>query len=228
MSAQPHRTAMNLTLIRTLVISAAAPWLIYILLRPHVGADWEALAIGGAVPAAWVLGRLAVTRKVDWVAVASVVILGATVVVSLALGGSSLPIKLRDSIITGGIGLACIVSIMMNRPLLIALIHMRTHRNPEIASKVDRALNEPARHRRLTVATGLFGITFLADAVARAILAVALSTSTFLAVSGVASWVIIAIGVIPTLIYLRRGERRSRPLSQQGPAPQTRARTTTR
>ena len=57
----------NLNLLRTLVVTAGLPWLVYILLRPHVNSDAEALAIGGAIPAAWIIGRLVVKHKLDWI-----------------------------------------------------------------------------------------------------------------------------------------------------------------
>jgi MFS family permease len=195
--------AKLLALGRSLLISAFAPWLVYVLVRPHVGSATEALAIGGAIPAAWALLRLAFTRKVEWLAVISAAVFAVTLVVSLLSGGSALPLKLRYTVTTGAMGLACVISIMIRRPLPLALARLPGLHDPDRAALIEQRFRAPRRRRRLTVVTGLFGVTLLIDAAVRAILAFTLPTTTFLAASPVASWVIVGAGVALLVLYLR-------------------------
>ncbi len=200
---RPDR-AGQLALVRTLLLSALAPWLVYVLLRPHVKSAAEALAIGGSIPAAWVLARLVVRHRMEWLAAASVVVFAVAVTVSLLSGGSALPIELRSSVITGTIGLACLISVAIGRPLPLALARMRASGDTDRARAIEQVFTDPIRRHRLTVVTIMFGVTLLLDAAARAVLAVSLSTSTFLAVSGVTSWSIVGAGLALIVLYLRR------------------------
>ncbi len=51
MTRETEAPAMaNRTLARSVLIRAAAPWLVYLLLRPRLGSGPTALAIGGAIP----------------------------------------------------------------------------------------------------------------------------------------------------------------------------------
>jgi hypothetical protein len=205
---------MKVSMLPTLAVRAAAPWLVYMLLRPHVSSDAEALAIGGCIPAAWIIARLAVTHTIDRIALASVTVLAVTVAVSILSGGSSLPIKLRYSVVTGAMGLACIGSVVLGRPLPLALAGLRSGGDAAQRDRLVQAFRDPVRRRRLTVATVLIGATLLIDAMVRAILAVSLSTVTYLVVSRAASWAIVGTGVVCAAISLRHGWSRARSVPQ--------------
>lgn len=198
----------QLALARTLLVSVVAPWAVYVLLRPHVRSDAEALAIGGAIPAAWILLRLALTHRVDWIAVASVTVFAVTLVVSLLSGGSALPLKLRYSVTTGAMGLVCAVSVAVRRPLPVLLARLPARRDPERAARIQQVLDDPRRRHRLSVLTAAFGLVLLIDATVRAVLAISLSTTAYLAVSGVVSWVIVGTGLVLLWLYLRLSRRR--------------------
>lgn len=201
--------AGQLALARSVLLSAVAPWIVYLLLRPHVRSDAEALAIGGAIPAAWVLVRLAVTRRVDWLAMVFVAVFAVAVAVSLLSGGSASPLKLRYSVVTGAAGLACVISVIIRRPLPLVLAHRSLH-DTERARRIEKAFSDPVRRHRLTVVTCLAGIALLLDAAVRALLAVTLPTATFLVVSRVASWAVIGAGLAAVVLYLRIAASRPR------------------
>src|SRR5438093_7058247 len=75
------------TLIPSLVASFVIPIAVYFLLRPHVGSDATALAIGGALPVAWTLARLAWRRRVELFGMLSVVGFGVAFLVTVLSGG---------------------------------------------------------------------------------------------------------------------------------------------
>ncbi len=199
--------AGRLALARTLLVSVVAPWVVFVLLRPHVRSDAEALAIGGAIPAAWILLRLALTRRVDWIAVASVTVFAVTLVVSLLSGGSALPLKLRYSVTTGAMGLACVISVVVRQPLPVLLARLPALHDPERARRIQQVLDDPRRRHRLTVLTVVFGLVLVIDATVRAVLAISLPTTDYLAVSGVVSWIIVGTGLLLLWLYLRLSRR---------------------
>lgn len=194
-------------LVVRMLVSAAGPWVVYTLLRSYVGTDAEALAISGAIPAAWVLIVLAWKRRVDLIALASVGLFALAIVLSLISGGSSLPLKIRGAAVTGVLGLACVVSVVAGKPLPLLVLQLRARRAPEAARLLQRARGDPARRHAITDLTTLIGITLLAAAAVRVILAVTLSTTAFLSVSSATQWAIIAAGGLPILWYVHRCRR---------------------
>src|ERR1700754_2312113 len=87
------------------LVSIVAPVIVFELIRSSVGSDLTALAIGAAVPVAWTLGRLAVTRKVDPVGVVGTAAFGIGLLVVWLSGGNPLALELRDAVPTGLLGL---------------------------------------------------------------------------------------------------------------------------
>jgi hypothetical protein len=187
-----------------MLVSAVLPLVVYALLRSRVGSDVEALAIGGAIPAAWVLVSLAWRRRVDWIALTSVVLLVLAVLLSLVSGGSSLPLKLREAVVTGVLGLACVGSVVAGKPLPLFVVRLRARRDARARRSAEQVLDDPVRQHAVTVLTMLVGITLLAAAAVRVILAVVLPTVVFLGLASIVEWVIIAAGALPTLWYAHR------------------------
>ena len=189
------RVALRLrTLVPSLVASFVIPIALYFLLRPHVGSDAAALAIGGALPAAWTAVRLAWHRRLDLIGVIAVLSFGVELLVTVLSGGNALALKLHEAPLTGAVGLVCLVSVAVRRPLL-----------PTVLKLFGRS--GQATLRRAAAATVVVGATFLIDAVTRVVLAVTLPTSTFLAVSREVSWAILGVG----LVLLWRIRRLGRP-----------------
>lgn len=162
------------------------PAVVYWLVRPHVGGDAAALAIGGAVPAAWTVLRLAGWRRVDPVALVGTVAFAAAAVVSVLTGGSSLPLKLHDAVVTGALGLACLVSVAIRWPLLRLL---------------GRRLGTP---HALAAGTAIAGVTLVVHAAAHTLVALTLPTSSYVVVSRVVGLPIYAVGAVTLVWYLRR------------------------
>jgi hypothetical protein len=182
------------TLVPSLVASFVIPVAVYFLLRPHVGSDAIALAIGGALPAAWTAARLAWYRRLDPIGVIAVLSFGVELLVTVLSGGNALALKLHEAPLTGAVGFACLVSVAVRRPLL-----------PTVLKLFGRS--GQATIRRAAAATVVVGATFLTDAVTRVVLAVTLPTSTFLVVSREVSWAILGVG----LVLLWRIRRLGRP-----------------
>jgi UDP-N-acetylmuramyl pentapeptide phosphotransferase/UDP-N-acetylglucosamine-1-phosphate transferase len=200
---------MSALLIR-LVINLAAPALAYVLLRPHVHSDITALVAGAAVPIAYTAGVLLWRRRLDVIGVFAIVcfVIGLTAVA--ATGGNELAFKLREEIWTGPLGLACLISVAAGRPLLVVVVRRTARRNPQIAERISN----PYAHRIPTVSTGAIGAILLVHALVMVALALATSTTIFLALKLPVSLAIVGSGLVALVCWIRH-----HPPGQQGRPP---------
>lgn len=203
---------------RRAALAALGPLIIYLLLRQVVGTDTEALAITGALPTAWVLIMFAWRRQIEWIGVLVVAIFVIVLVLTVLSGGSSLPLKLRNAGFAGILGLACVISVLVRRPLPILLLRLRARRDPELADGLDRMSRNTPLLRSLAVITALVGITFLVSAAVQTILALTLSTAAFVGTTQVVRWIIYGAGAVPIVWYVRRHPFRRAPEPDGDPA----------
>lgn len=172
----------------SLVISIVVPVVVYQLIRSSVDSDAVALAIGAGVPVLWTLGRLVIARVVDPIGVVGCGLYGVGLVIVRLSGGNPLALELRDAIPTGVIGLACLVSVAVRRPLhLVAL---------RLAGRAQATAS-----RFSTVVTTIIGGTLVVHALALTALALSLSTGTFVSLSQPVGLAIIAAGVAVLFRY---------------------------
>ncbi|GAA3530934.1 hypothetical protein GCM10022222_12470 [Amycolatopsis ultiminotia] len=193
-AGQPLRRLMP-----SLVVNAVVPLALYLLLRSPVG-EVPALAIGAAIPLLMAVGEFALRRRIDPVGV--VVVAGfAVLMVVLALsGGNELVVKLRDTLLTGPVGLVFLGSVVIGKPVLALALRLAARRGAEHRSPLAGA----ALHRALTVQTAVIGGMLVVHALVILTLALALPTTTFLAVSQPAGWAVIALGLFASYTYRNR------------------------
>jgi hypothetical protein len=197
--AQGPSGRARLGALASLVINFVLPLLAYELLRPHVASSALALALAGAIPVAYTMIMLAATRRLDPVGVVGVVSFGVGVLISWASGGNTLAIELQDPALTGLLGIACLVSVAIGRPLhpvLLRLLGRGNSRYTDIANRAQR--------RTSMVTTTVIGLTLLGHAVAVAVLALTQSTSTFVALQHPVGLPIFAVGVGGLYLYHHR------------------------
>jgi hypothetical protein len=191
--------------IPSVVINWIIPLLAYILIRPRVSTDAEALAIGGAIPVAWTIGIVAWRRHIDPIGVIAVLGFAGRLAISALSGGSALSLKLDPLLaLEGVIGLIFLVSAAVRRPLLPAALQLLARGNPKRATVLSRAMSDPARRRSFTVGTALVGFLLVAHAAAHVILALSLSTGTYLVVARLVNWAVIGAGAAAFFWYRHR------------------------
>ncbi|MBB4684844.1 VC0807 family protein [Amycolatopsis jiangsuensis] len=191
-------------LMPSLVVNAVVPLVLYLLLRSSIG-EVPALAIGATIPLLVTVGEFAVRRRIDPVGV--VVVAGfAVLLVVLALsGGSELVLKLRDTLLTGPIGLVFLGSALIRKPLLAALVRFATRNGAGQQSRLTGA----AQQRALTVQTVLIGSMLVVHALTILTLALLLPTATFLAVGQPAGWAVIALGLLASFAHRKQARARA-------------------
>ncbi|MGH9301730.1 MAG: VC0807 family protein [Acidimicrobiales bacterium] len=194
----------------SVVGGALVPLGVYYLVRSHVHGDAVALAIAGAFPAVWVAFEWVRKRRVDPIGL--IVLFGfvAGLIASVALGGNAFVLKVRDSAFTSMFGVACLVSLAFGKPLMFFIGRaLSAGDDPERRQAFDALLELDSGPRVFAIITATWGIGLIIEAIVRTILAVVLSTGTFLAVSPV--WAGVVYGVLFgfTVLYSRVARRRA-------------------
>jgi hypothetical protein len=80
------------------------------------------------------------------------------VVSSLIFGGAALALKLRDVAALGAVGLACVVSALIGRPLLVLTTRWVVRSDFAASARLRGRLTDRRYVRNLGVATGLAGV----------------------------------------------------------------------
>jgi len=186
--------AVLLRLLPRIVLNAAVPLALYLLLSPTLG-DVAALAVGAAVPALATAAELLVRRRLDPVGVLALLAFVVVLVVFALTGGDPLVVKLHDAVLTGPIGLVLLASAAVRRPLLVVAGQLVRRRNPDAAIPPPRAL---------AAATLIAGTVMTVHAALVLTLALALPTATFLAVARPVGWAVIAVGVLVGWVWRQR------------------------
>jgi hypothetical protein len=191
---------------RRLVLAAAQlvlPLAAFLVLRSALGDSTRALAITEAIPTAWLVLIAVKHRRVDPIVLLAVTGFGIALAVTALSGGSGLPLKLRRGLFPGVAGLACLISVAIDRPLLIVLA--LRYGSPDSRAGAKRLSHrDPESFRRIARAvTAILGFAFAADAGAQVALALTVSTAAFLGLARVATYSIIGVGVLASLAYLR-------------------------
>jgi hypothetical protein len=175
------------------LVSLIVPVVAYFVIRPHVSGDTAALTIAAAIPVARTLWIGLTKHRVDPLGLLGTFGYGVSVAMSLLMGGSSLPVKFVEPVITGVLGLAFLASLTVGRPLLLVLVHRGTplHALP------------PRMVRTARVVTAIIGPTLALHAALHITLALTLSTGAFLVWSRVLGWGVLAAGAAVVYLYVR-------------------------
>ncbi|HEY2222046.1 VC0807 family protein [Actinomycetospora sp.] len=190
----------------TLLCGVVAPFAVYELLSGRTS-EVTALAVGAVFPAAATLWTLVRTRRPDPIALMTL----AGIVVGLAgalLFASPLFLLLKESVVTGVVGLVFLGSLLAARPL--TFIMGRTMMATTDAERSAFAATWDigavrAGHRRTTLQ---WGAALITDAALRAVLAFLVTPGTLLVVSPLIAAAVIGPVAIATLRRRRRAAAR--------------------
>ncbi|KAF1029550.1 MAG: hypothetical protein GAK40_00436 [Burkholderia plantarii] len=147
--------------IAELAVNFVLPWVVYKLTLPSLG-DRGALYASAVPPLVWGLVEFARTRRVD--ALSAIALLGiALSIAMMPLGGSPRLLLIRESFVSGTIGLLFLVSLPFSRPITYYLTRATVAREGDAGVERFEALwrERPevrAALRLITLAWGL-GLT---------------------------------------------------------------------
>lgn len=202
-----------------LIASLLVPLVAFVAFLHTLGNATEALAIAEAIPVLWVVAYAVWRRRIDPVGATAFAGFGIALLLTIALGGSSLPLELHRALFPGAVGLACLISLAARRPLLEIARTKLAKERPEAALQARSQLDAVDAHQALAVLTAIIGVTLTADAAAQITLAFTVSPATFGVADRIAAWVIIGAGLAVCVLYLRWTVRRHRdPMTPPGRA----------
>ncbi|NMO90804.1 VC0807 family protein [Actinomycetospora sp. TBRC 11914] len=200
------RRALRAAANPTLLCGIVAPFVVYELLSGRTS-EATALAVGAAFPAAATLWTLVRTRRPDPVALMTLagIVLG---LLGALLFHSPLFLLLKESVVTGSIGLVFLSSLLAARPLTFLLSRSMMASTPAELAAFEASWDDDrirSGHRRTTLQ---WGAALLLDAGVRTALAFVLAPGTLLAVSPFLAAAIIGPVVLVTLRRRRRAAAR--------------------
>jgi hypothetical protein len=191
-AGQPGRPQnQRLARARILGFDIVGPLVVYRLCRSGGVPQVWSLVLSGCLPGVGVLIDYLRWRTLE--IVGAVVLGGIALSVTLALiSGSTKAVLLEGAGTTAAFGVACFVSLSRHRPLLFYFIQAfygGRHSEEGQQLESDYAQYDVVRHFFRTV-TVVWGVAYLVEAVALAVIVQVVSTGTALAFNRIAPWVV--------------------------------------
>lgn len=193
-----------------LVVNLFLPWLVYRLTLPALG-SLGALYASAAPPLLWSLAEFAKVRRVD--ALSVIVLLGIGLsVVAMAIGGSARVLLVRESLVSGLIGVAFLVSLLRERPIVYYLACATIARQEaDGVSRFNRVWNErPLLRANLRMMTAVWGTALTAEMLLRCWLAWHWPVERSLVVLPIVSYTIYGVLMLWTWRMQKRMRARER------------------
>ena len=180
------------------------PWLIYKQLFDHGMAETPALLWSAVPPIVWSVVELLWHRRLD--AVATISLLGLVLsALMLGMGGSPRWVLARESLVTGVLGLAALLSLALKKPAMFYLARATLAREgAEAAARFDQRLNDPQTRQAMNIMTIVWGGGMVAECVLRVVLAFTWPIERFLLVSPFMFYGVMGLLAGWTVWYRRR------------------------
>jgi hypothetical protein len=196
------------SIVPTLIVDGLFPFLTYELLRRVGASEVVALAIGAIFPAA--KGVIDVRRQKHIDIIGAIVLIGIAVsVVSLLVNASPRVFLIRESFVTGAVGLLALVSFAWKRPLLFYVgRQFSTGNDPAAVAQFNGLWERPEARRVFRLLTAVWAFGWLGEFGLRIAMVLTLSVAQVLVLSpfvfngitfGLIAW---------TVAYVRRQQRR--------------------
>lgn len=193
-----------------LVVNLFLPWLVYRLTLPALG-SLGALYASAAPPLLWSLAEFAKVRRVD--ALSVIVLLGIGLSsVAMAIGGSARVLLVRESLVSGLIGVAFLISLLRERPIVYYLACATIARQEaDGVSRFNRVWNErPLLRANLRMMTAVWGAALTAEMLLRCWLAWHWPVERSLVVLPIVSYTIYGVLMLWTWRMQKRMRARER------------------
>jgi hypothetical protein len=190
-------------------VNFALPWLAYRVAQPHWG-ETGGLIASAVPPLLWSIYELVRFKRLD--AVSLLVLAGiALSVLAMCLGGSPRMLLMRESLISGAVGLAFLVSLALPRPLTFYLARATVEREGSSdAGHFDTLWREsPAFVAGMRSMTLIWGTGLVAEASLKVWMAWTWPVSRVLLISPIVSYTIYGVLMAYTFWYRRRARGRA-------------------
>ncbi|MDQ1672627.1 MAG: hypothetical protein QOC98_1189 [Frankiaceae bacterium] len=202
-----RRTFTWRTLLTTLIFDIGGPLLTYRVLHAAGVGDVVALIASGVPPALGV--GIAGIRHARLDVIGALVLLGVVVGASLGLlTREPRLVLLEGAVPTLLFSMACLLSVLLRRPLMFVLLQAMAGTRGITAAEVRAWGRESANRDDFRVVTLVWGFAFLVESLLKATVVLSSSTGPALTFSKVVAYPVAAVLVLWTGWYLRRSRRR--------------------
>jgi hypothetical protein len=192
-----------------LLIAGVFPVIGYALLRPHVSSDATALAAVLVFPVAEIVTQRVRRGVFEPIGIIAMVGIGIGLLGAVALNGSAMLLKIRESMVTGVFGVICLASLPMSRPAMFYLGRaFATGGDPGKVAEFDARWELPTVPRRFRFVTAVWGVSLVGEALLRMTLALTIPTQAFLVISQIVNWTVLGGLLWFSVVSTRAGERR--------------------
>jgi hypothetical protein len=190
-----------------ILVNVVLPYLIYIKAEAVIG-QVHALLAASVPPILWSLIEFARKRRVD--AVSLLVLAGILLSLLAFIGGGSVRfLQLRETFVTGLIGLIFLGSAAIGRPLIYQLARAGKRRKSQREAEEFEKLRDKQHFRRgMTVMTLVWGFGLLAETGVASLLVFTMPIRDFLLVGPAVAYGTMGGLALWTFLYVRRMKRR--------------------
>lgn len=188
----------------SIVLNAVIPYLLYNLSKKFItSSELVALSIAAIFPIGDSVFSIFRKKILDLVAIITLIGIGISVV-AILLGGNPKILLIRESFITGALGISCFISLLLPRPLMFYFGRQLMAGNDSVKIAVfnSRWKYPHARfvNRLITI---VWGFAFTGEFILRVILVYYLPVSTVLLISPFILNGVTILTIVWTLAYIR-------------------------
>lgn len=206
-TASPRNSVRDIA--RNLLISGAIPLIIYNVLKGRGASDFTALVVAAVPPALGGLVGVARRRRVDLIAALALAGIAVSLVAVL-LGGNPRLLLIRESFLTGALGVACFASLLFfPRPLMFYFgRYFETSDEPAKVTEFNAMWQYPYFRHVVRLITLVWGVAYLGEFLLRVVMASTLPIPVVVAISPVVFAAITVAAFVWTFAYVRWARQR--------------------
>ena len=190
------------SIIRQLLPGVALPGLIYLVVSRHTTV-LIALAAASSVPLIDMILRLLQGKKPTWAGMVFIATAGISVGLAMLLR-SPIFILAKSSVISGTMGIAFAISAIVGRPLTRTLALRLSSEHPDERRRLAERWGKPKAHGVFCTLSVAWGLLLIGMGGQHAALAFSVSPGMVMAVDGPAHAVLTVLGIIWSILYVRR------------------------
>ncbi|MBM7652811.1 VC0807 family protein [Neobacillus cucumis] len=202
-------------IVMTLLINGAVPFIVYEVLSSHMSSI-AALFIATVIPLIDNLFSFMKRRRLDVFAVFMLIsfLLG---IVAFTVDGSEKLLLIRESLVTGILGIIFLGSLFFPRPLIFYFaIRFTLGNDPDKTSAFANNWQYSYFRFVLRLITMVWGLCLIGESFVRTILVFKLSVSQFLAVSNFVMYGFMGVAIVFTVVYRRHSQKRFKEIISNG------------
>lgn len=195
-------------LMPSILINGALPLATYLLLKQYHYSDLIALSASVLFPVIGTIMSIVRQRTLDLIA--ALALMGIAVsMLAVFLGGNPRLLLIRESFITGALGIACFVSLLFKRPLMFYFgRYFATANDPARIAQYNGLWQYPSFRFVNRVITVVWGVAYTGEFILRIILVYTVPPAVVLAVSPLMQGGLTILTIAWTFAYARRAARR--------------------